>query len=389
MIRFLPDSWLDVLMRPLDMMSPEANMYVEVAAPDVRLAAALLLALAVLACWKRIRARADRHPALWLLLLTLAAMVPWLATTGNGRYFTPFLLLLGPLCVGLVRLLPLSTSMKFATVGLLLLVQATLLVQDPPWGKWSLMYWHGAPYFEIAAPPAEPRSYVSMTPISYSLIAPQFPEQSRWMNLAAPVTGAREREYARKWLADAQSLTLVAPSFPAETGDDGQPSPEAVRTLNRMVQPRGLSLATDVHCEFLRSGGLVRMAVRAGQVEGSESLLRLGFWLCPLHYDSAAAASPPPLDPAIEAVFEAVEQMCPRFFPSGEAQTARGESGANRHYVNSDTRVYVRDDGLVQYKFWRSLNPVTIGNRADVLAGRARVDCAKIRAGTWRTAGGP
>ena len=387
MIRFTPDSWWDVLMRPLDMLSPEANMYVEVAAPDVRLAAALLLGVAVLACWKRAPAASDRRPALWLLLFTLVAMAPWLATTGNGRYFTPFLLLLGPLCVGLVRLLPLGTSMKFAAIGLLLLIQATLLVQDTPWGKWSLMYWGEAPYFQVAAPPAEPRSYVTMTPISYSLMAPQFPPQSRWMNLSAPITGAREREYARKWLAGAQSLHLVAPSIPAETSADGQPSGAVITTLNRLMEPRGLSLAADVHCEFLRSGGLARMAQRAGRADDSKFTSRLGFLLCPLRYDPAAAAVAPAPDPAIEAVFAAVEQMCPRFFRRGEAQTTREENGATRHYGSSDTRIYVLDDGLVRYKFWRSLNAVTIGNKADVLAGRARVDCTKIRAGSWRNGG--
>lgn len=105
-----------------------------------------------------------------------------------------------------------------------------------------------------------------------------------------------------------------------------------------------------------------------------------------MRYNPAAAMTPPAPDPAIEAVFLAVEQACPRFFPRGEAQTTRGEGGATRHYANSDTRINVLDDGKVQYKFWRSLNPVTLGSRADVLAGRVRIDCTKIRAGTWRTA---
>ena len=386
MIRFTPDSLWDVLMRPLDMMSPEGNIYVEVSAPDVRLAAALLLGVAVLACWSRVRARADRRPALWLLMFTLLAMAPWLVTSGNGRYFIAFLLLLGPLCVGLVRLLPLSASMKFAVIGLLVAVQGTLLLLDTPWAKWSLASWRGAPYFQVAAPPAEPRSYASLTSISFSLIAPQFPEQSRWMNVGAPLQG-RELGYARKWLAEAKSLYLVAPSIPAQTSEDGQPSSAVLATFNRMLAPRGLSLGSGVRCEFLRSEGLARMAERSGRKEYLVDPERLGFYLCPMRYDPAAAAKPPAPDPAVEAVFEAVEQMCPRFFPRGEAQTTRDESGANRHYGSSDTRVYVLDEGLVRYKFWRSLNAVTIGSTADVLSGRARVDCTKIRAGTWRNGG--
>lgn len=385
MIRFTPDSWLDVVMRPLDMISPEGNIYVEVSAPDLRLAAVVLLGLAVLACGRR--AHGNRRPALTLLVLTLLAMAPWLATTGNGRYFTAFLLLLGPLCVGLARLLPLSRSMKFACVGALLMVQSFLIFEASPWGSWSLLYWRDAPYFQVAAPPAQPRSYVTITPISYSLIAPRFPEQSRWMNLAAPVPGAREREYARKWLAGAQSLHLVAPSLPSQTDAEGQPSAAVVRTFNHLMKDRGLSIPDDARCEFLHSPGLAGMAVRHGNKEDAKLVSRLGFWVCPLRSAPAVTAAAPARDPAVEHVFQAVEKLCPRFFRAGEAETMRLDDGATRHYPGSDTRVYVMDDGEVLYKFWRSLNPVTIGTREEVLAGRVRVDCARIRAPTWRSSG--
>lgn len=390
MIRFLPDNWLDVLMRPLDMVSPEGNIYVETQAPDLRLAAAVLLGLAVLLT--SARARPDRGPALRLLGLTLLAMAPWLATTGNGRYFTPFLLLLGPLCVGLVRLLPLSRSLKFSSVGLLLLLQAFLIAEASPWGSWSLLYWRDGPYFQVAAPPAQPRSYVTITPISYSLIAPQFPAASRWMNLSAPVNSPREREYGRQWLAAAQSLTLVAPSYPSQMRENRQPSPAVLQVFNNMIGPRGLSLVPGARCEFLPSGGLAGMAQRQGAPSTPEILKDYGFWLCPLRYDPAAAVNPAPPDASdqereLDGVFDAVEKLCPRFFPPGEARTQRVEGAFVRSYV-SDTRVYVTEEGEVLYKFWRSLNPVTIGRRQDVLAGRVTLDCSKIRAPNWRS-GGP
>lgn len=385
MIRFMPDSWVDVVMRPLDMISPEGNIYVEIQAPDIRLAAAILLGVAVLVSAGRLRP--DRRPALQLLGVTLLALVPWLSTTGNGRYFTPFLLLLGPLCVGLVRLLPLSASLRFSTVGLLLLVQGVLVWEASPWGTWALLPWRNT-YFQVTAPPAEPRSYVSLTPISYSLIAPQFPEKSRWMNLSAPVNGPREREYARKWLAEARSLYLVAPSYPSRMVDDEQPSPGVVRVFNRLIAKRGLSIDGSARCEFLRSPGLASM--QHERSDDPQILATYGFWLCPLRYDPAAERtdSHTEEDRTTDAVFEGVEKLCPRFFPAGESRTEHVEGAATRHYSTSDTRVYVLDDGEVLYKFWRSLNPVTIGTREDVLAGRARLDCTKIRAPTWRS-GGP
>lgn len=387
-IRFMPDTWLDVVMRPLDMISPEPNTYVEVAAPDLRLAAALLLGVVVLITVAR--KRPDRRPVLQLLALMLLAMVPWFATSGNGRYFTPFLLLLGPLCVGLVRLLPLSTFLQFSTVGLLLGLQGFLLLEASPMGAWSLAAWGEAPYFHVSTPPQQPRSYVTLTPISYSLIAPQFPAQSRWMNLAAPATGAREREYERQWLAHADSLTLIAPSLPSQTINDSQPSPTVVQVFNRLIADRGLAVPADAHCEFLRSGGLANFAMREQRGLHPKEAARYGFWLCPVHYDAHAAINygHDNKDPAVEAVFDAVEKLCPRFFPHGDAETQRTPEGAARFYANTDTRVYVFDDGEVMYKFWRSLNGARIGSRADVLAGRARIDCSRIRAPTWRT-GGP
>lgn len=387
MIRFMPDTWLDVVLRPLDMISPEGNIYVEVAAPDLRLAAALLLAVAVLLT--SARRHPQRRPVLHLLALLLLAMVPWFATSGNGRYFTPFLLLLGPLCIGLLRILPLSRFLKFSVAGLMLLVQGFLLVQASPIGAWSLASWRDAPYFQVAKPPPVPASYVTLSPISYSLIAPQFPAGSRWMNVSAPVVG-RERQYEQAWLAHASSLYLVAPTLPSQMVDHWQPSAGVLALFNRLVADRGLSVAADAHCEFLASEGLANFAMHDGTAKDPRTAGRFGFWVCPARYDPHAPAEVPPdeSDPAVDAVFDAIERQCPRFFPAGEARTHPVPGGASRYYLDSDTRVYVLDDGEVLYKFWRSLNPVTIGTRADVLAGRARVDCSRIRAPTWRS-GGP
>jgi hypothetical protein len=386
-IRFLPDSWTDVVMRPLDMISPEANIYVEVAAPDLRLAAVLLLGVVVVAT--SARKRADARPGFYLLALLLLAMVPWFLTTGNGRYFIPFLLLLGPLCVGLVRLLPLSRSLKFSVAGLLLASQGFLIAEASPWGAWSLASWQDGTYFQVAKPPQEPRSYVTLTPISYSLIAPQFPPESRWMSGTALVAREREREYQRKWLTEAKSLYLVAPSLPSQMDADEQPSAGVLKVFNELVAHSGVSVVEGARCDFLPSGGLVSLAMRHAS-DDPVAASRHGFWLCPARYDPAAAikVAATPKDPAVEAVFAAAEKQCPRFFPAGEAQTYRHDDGASRHYTASDTRIYVMDNGEVLYRFWRSINPVTIGTRAAVLDGSARLDCTKIRAGTWRT-GGP
>src|SRR5262245_56703096 len=110
MNRFLPDTWWEALLRPLAMAAPDGNTYVEIMAPDARFLFAILLA-ALLIFLRRKGAGATRGT--WVLLLLVAvSFVPWLATTGNGRYFVPMLLLVGPLTLGLIYAQPWSRTAR-------------------------------------------------------------------------------------------------------------------------------------------------------------------------------------------------------------------------------------------------------------------------------------
>jgi hypothetical protein len=384
MIRFLPDDWVDVLMRPIDMVAPEANVYVEIAAPEVRLAAALIAAAVLLVLWKW--RTAPSRPALSLLALLIASMVPWLATTGNGRYFIAWLVLLGPLCIGLLRPLPVSTGKKLALGGSLILAQMFVLSENPPWRSWTWVNWTDAPYFKIDPPPAEPATYVTIANISYSLIAPQFPAAANWINLSGGVSPRDAPDVARR-LSHARSLNMLVPAIPSEVVSGGQPSAAAADALGRLLQGQRLFLKQDASCTFLRSEGLARIGLRLGTQPAEERADRYGFWICPIEYrPDTQPSGPGERDVAVESVFETVERLCPRFFPPGaEAQRI---NGAWLKQYDTDTKVYLLDDGTAMYKFWRSVNPVLIGTRADVLAGRASIDCTKIRAPNWRR-GGP
>jgi hypothetical protein len=382
-IRFTPDDWLDVTMRPFDMAAPEANSYVEIAAPDLRLAAAVMLACAVLLLWRR-RAPGGK-PVLWLLALLVASFAVWLATTGNGRYFIAWLLLLGPLCVGLTRLLPMPGRAKLLVAGGLVAAQVFLVTQNSPWGAWSWLSWTDPPYFQIDTPPAEPATYVTIANISYSLIAPQFPPESRWISLAAGVS-KRDAPVVDKLLDTSVRLILMVPAIPSQTLPNGQPSATLADALVTLLRPHGLFLRSPVQCQHLPSAGLARIGQRQGAQPQPGNPKKFGFWLCPLEYRPGAASVPSPVDPGIHELFEAVERLCPRFFPGGAAPM-KITGGWLKQY-DTDTKVYVLDDRPVFYKFWRSLNPVDIGTRQQLLDGRASIDCTKIRAPNWRR-GGP
>lgn len=391
MIRFEPDTWVDALMRPFAMAAPDANVYVEIPAPDVRFAVLVLLAIAALVAWRRLGG--NRKPVLALLALTALSMWPWLGTSGNGRYYIPMLLAVGPLCVGLIYLLPLTRSFRIFLALLVLGLQIFVVAQSPPWGAWAWLAWKDAPYFQVDAPQAldkgeKPVTYVTISSISYSLIAPQFPASARWINLSAvnPMDTVRVQQF----IAQANSLVLVVPSIHHQMTNDQQPNGEIRGALDVLLAEQKLALEPDKRCEFLPSKGLEGIAIRNGRQDDSISREKFGFWLCPLRY---------PVDQPIvknsaeflrtEAVFERVEQLCPRFFRPNETITKPIAGGEMRHYGGADTKVYVLDDGLVVYKFWRSLNPVVIGTVEQVLDGAVKIDCSAIRGASrpWQSGG--
>lgn len=382
-IRFIPDNWIDVVMRPLDMASPEANTYLEIAAPDVRLALVVLLACTVLMLWRRRSGSAA--PVMWLLGLLLVSTGVWLYTTGNGRYFVAWLVLLGPLCAGLVRLLPFQAGAKLLLAGLIVAAQGFVLTQDPPWDSWTYTEWTKPPYFQIDTPPADPATYVTIASISYSLLIPQFPPESSWISLAGSID-PNQAHHVEQLLTSSRPVRLLAPAVPGQFEPSGAPKPAAAEALRTLLRPHGLFLDEPEKCQLLHSGGLVSLGARQGMNVTPEVERRFGFWICPVAYRPSAAPPSSGADAKTIAVFEAIERMCPRFFPpSGDPN--RIEGGWVKRY-ESDTRVYVADDGTAAYKFWRSINQVIIGSSKQILAGEVSIDCSKIRAPNWRR-GGP
>lgn len=382
MIRFVPDDWFDAVMRPLDMAAPEANTYVEIAAPDLRLAAALLLCFVLLALWRK-RGEGSAGPVLWLLALLLVSMAVWLDTSGNGRYFIAWLVLLGPLCAGAMRLLPATRAAKLSVLAGIAGLQIFVLTQNSPFASWTWLNWSDPPYFQVDAPPQEPATYVTIASISYSIVAPQFPPQSRWIGLSAGLA-KRDAAFVDQLLTTSPRLTMIAPALPSQTQPDGSPTLAVLESLGRLLHTRGLEITGA--CTMLESEGVKRIIVRQRSASDRGSERKYGFWLCPLRYRPGPVTAPPEVDPAVATLFTAVEKICPRFFSDGNVPL-KINGGWLKNY-DSDTKVYVLDDGSAYYKFWRSLNPVKIGAGDELRAGKAQIDCARIRAPNWRR-GGP
>ena len=381
MIRFEPDTLVDALMRPFAMAAPDANVYVEIQAPDVRFAVLVMLAIAALVAWNRLGT--NREPVLALLALTAVSMWPWLETSGNGRYYIPMLLVAGPLCVGLICLLPLTKSFRFFLALLVLALQVFVVMQATPWRAWEWLAWKDAPYFQVDSPPdasTKPVTYVTISSISYSLIAPQFPVSSRWINLSSGAATPRDASWTQKIIVGADSLFLLAPSISQQMTSDRQPTENVKKALDTLLAGHKLALEPGKPCDFLPSKGLRGIAIRNGRKNDVINTEQFGFWLCPLRYPvDLPVAEKSVSNIKAEAVFERIEQLCPRFFPPGNAGTQIIAGGALRQYSESDTKLYVLDDGSVIYKFWRALNPVLIGTIDEVINRKFIMDCNKIR----------
>ena len=262
------------------MAAPDSYVYVEMMAPDFRWVFVLLL-LALLVSM-RMRARGgiaaavdttgaeDRPATVFVLLAGLAvAFVPWLMTSGNGRYFLAGLLIVGPVCVGLAWRLPVTPALRLTLAAGMVALQAFAVQQSEPWQAWGLAQWKEPPYFQVDLPPeekAEPATYVTMSVISYSLLIPQFHPKSRWMNLAnAPLPGTSTFNSARTaaFLAQAQGkLRLLVPVVPGMWTEALLPNAEVSEIMDSQLAPFGLGFAQPQACRFLHSRSLASMGLR-------------------------------------------------------------------------------------------------------------------------------
>ncbi|MBG9388888.1 hypothetical protein [Caenimonas aquaedulcis] len=383
MIRFLPDTWRDAILRPIAMASPDGAVYVEIIAPDFRFVFLILLALMWLVLARGEQRR--KSAPLVLLAFTAVAFVPWLTTTGNGRYFIPFLLIAGPLCIGMLQLIPLSRSFRLTLAAGMVLCQVFVIHEVSPWRYWGHVVWGEGEPFPVEVPAdvaAQPATYVTLSSISYSLIAPRFHPQSRWVNISTqPGLADKSKEGLRTQalIAAPGPLKVIFPTVPG--GQEGDRlDPQLGLAIDGLLARQGLSLEDAGKCRLMRSTGLAGMASSKLADEAAGRAGIHGFWLCTLaRRASERSKDAPVLLPRAEEVFAKLERTCPRIFPPNETVSLRIPQGAVRGYPGSDFKLYVLDDGRVFYKYYRALNSVDLGRIDEVLAPGFKIDCNQVQ----------
>lgn len=382
----MPDTWRDALLRPIAMAAPNGNVYVETNSPDLRFVFITLLLLAWAVYWWRRKVPMPQGLVVTGTLMVVA-FVPWLLTSGNGRYFIPILVLAGPVCIGLLCALSVTRGMKATLAALLIALQGFVVFGADPMGVWGLARWREAGYFEVTIPPElkdRPHTFVLASSISYSLIAPQFHPQSEWINIAnLGEASAKTDDQARALtlLKRATSTKLVLPIVSSYREDNGQPNSAARSGIASLLASQRLEFLPGRLCTVMASRGMAEVVY--GKVETAEpdKMAQAGFWVCDLRLNESLtmAATQVVEDERVNSVFAAVEKACPRMFRPGQSTVSRIGGGFTRGYHESDSKLYVMDDGNVYYKYWRALNPIQIDTVVNVIAPGFKMDCNNIR----------
>jgi hypothetical protein len=396
MIRFLADTWRDALLRPVAMAAPNSWVYIEITAPDFRFVLTLGLAVLALIAVRKAKLRPPGSlPTLALFILVFLSFIPWMHTTGNGRYFMPYLILIGPLCVALINLTRTTPNMKaFLVIGVLGL-QGFALSQNSPWKAmdgWEWFPWKEAPYFALETPKEgfDPdATYVTISLPTYSAVAPLLPDTLRWINIVSfgsSESDKQSRLYApvKRALQDSKSLKVFMTSAPRSMVEGTvQPDQTATLTINSYLEPYDLRLKSPTDCQLVKSKSIAHRAFFFTEdITDEKARIRdlSGFWICSIQY-AVLPKKPHTLtigELSAGSLFEKMEKVCPRFFAPGQQGVGRHRSGFQRRYA-SDSYLIATGDGHLYFKYDRALNPELIGKAEDILAPGFAFDCTKFK----------
>lgn len=378
MLRFIPDTWQQVLLRPVLLADPVAGLYAEIHAPDWRFAlVALLLLIAALA--HRKRSLLDDPQRRLLIGLTVCFYI-WTVVSGNARYFFWGLLLVGPLVVVAARRLPATQAMRNTViVGALALQSWSAWMTYEP-NVWALRPWAEGPGLALSPHPLadRPAVFVTVGAISHSILVPFMHPGARWANVGGQqdlVPGMRDFDRLQALLASPLPKYGVIRASKLVMTDERQPTEAAWVVIRRAFKRQGLA-PTSRPCIFLRAnlGGLPFELQSVHQHER-------GFWFCELERVPSTepdAASEQAHAPEFDDVFAQVEKSCPRYFPAGNAMTRPGDDSIARHYSASDTTLTINYAGVVYFKNMRALNPTELGTVENVRSGQFRLDCDRL-----------
>jgi hypothetical protein len=398
MIRFEPDSLVEAILRPAAMALPQSWVYTEIMAPDLRFM--MLGGLCLVSLYFLIMGRPG---AAWpmrlrvMLAVVVLAFPVWLLTGGNGRYFMPIILVVGPVCIAVLYTLPVRMSVKLLIFGVFTFMQAVVVSTNSPWQSFDSLEWvrwRSSDYFDLDTTDVSKDrdvTYVSLPGQTYAMVAPLFPSDSHWINLTSfqgqdfMASQGRVILEAKRRLKEADNLRLIVRSQPRQSVEDsGLPNQVARNVLDAAIRPFGLQLTQGGECKLLvsKTFGLKTSVVTT---DTPELIARVkahaGFWVCQINFGVVhqEVGNATKISEAADRAVRKVETMCPRLFPPGQTVYRRSSYGFDRTYADSDSYIaYVASEEQIYVKMIRALNPQPVGRVSSILAQEFRLDCGSF-----------
>ena len=384
MIRFAPDSLVDVLIRPAAMAFPQSNIYVEINAPEIKPILAIVgLAICCAVSWTRVK-KTDPVVRAFALLLCLM-YVMWICTSGNGRYFVGPVMLIAPLLGVVAEIL---SGRKVIALALLLMVISfqiyTVFVVNP-FESWAQTRWEEAPGFRVEIDERardENATYISYAEPSFSIAAPFFNHQARWMNLGSIGVERKKFEYEKisRLISSSSLLYLVVPVPPLKLDATDVAKPIISAYIADALAFDKLELIGIEACRFLSSKSLTPSyrIEYTDEMGRKAKISQAGFWLCPLKMNEHLGVPDLKLPKFADSVISAVESKCPRYFPFSSRSVRADNSIIVVRYSESDMVLRLYPEKNVSYQYYSDFEEISLGVADDILNKPDSITCSSI-----------
>jgi hypothetical protein len=350
--RFIPSSLGAALLRPFAIAAPVSMVDFELAAPDLRYAVLLVLALLLLLriVWRRLRGVArpvsqQRHAAATRALAALGCAflvdwVLWLTASGNGRYFIPAACVAAVLDIALIfRLFAGRPAVRNYVLAAILLAQLLQLYAGTEFR--SALPWVSGPWYSVAVPAglaSRPDLYFLVGTQTNSYIIPDLPARSGFVNLdGAYVLGPRGPNGRRIEALIRRYAPHLRVLWAGRLIDGGRrAAPWDLERVDDALEPFGLK-ADAGRCSTIITHGIdskFTFAIAAlGRPRSAPRPADTGYLpTCRVSRDGPLRIRPLPGQRAADLALDHLENACPALFqPSHPNDRVLG--GASRGYV--------------------------------------------------------
>ena len=361
--------------------------YIENLSPDLR--PVLLLAASVALIGRRF-ARSDLAGIrscppgmLFLVVVMLGASLLWIATTANGRYGLPVLLLVGPLLALTIQSLLTAKQWGLRLCFAIVVLQAANIHLAGS-QRWDVADWTEK-WIDVNVPDKfkhEPFSFISLgTSGSNSYIIPFLHPKSEFASIAGatfafdPAGPGSDRLHAQFARAGDRLRTLIT------ARREGTIPPETeILKIDRLLAPWKLQVNRN-DCEFI-TGTLSSKPIPQSKEKWTaetELQYRLHSRMisCAVTKGQGEDAITKARRARIQQAFNKLEEYCPRLFsPRGWYLTNTG-LGWHRAYLTSDIIVYERRGRLEYSRFEFGPFDVPLGSVDSWLNGVGNMKCER------------